>query len=129
MREQFVPYEIALKLKELGFDGLCLTKYGMASLRIYENYKPYRNSEDRYNGGSFCNDLCAAPLWQQAFDWFRDKHNLFSYIDRVYEKAFFDYEYLIGHIVTGGHETYEQARLACLEELIKTIKTKQSCTT
>jgi len=65
IQNQFCSYEIALKLKELGFEERCL---GLVcddgSIIIHQ-----ANKHDQ-----FYNQTCLAPLWQQVIDWFREKH-------------------------------------------------------
>lgn len=81
MKEQFLPYELSLKLKELGFNERCIASYlnKSYSLDYIKNEVLYiderfANSQDQiYNGEKI---ICLAPLWQQAFDWLRDKHNI-----------------------------------------------------
>lgn len=69
MKHLFVPYELALKLKEKGFNEPCLTYY-----------YPDKELSDVFRGGvlnSKCADVhVAAPTHQQAVDWFREKHGL-----------------------------------------------------
>ena len=91
MKKEFVPYEQALELKELGFDERCfyIWKYNGLINLIEENkkkcseYSKWATSEhlDKYilsswHSGDLTNlftedDQCLAPLWQQVFDWFR----------------------------------------------------------
>ena len=62
MKEQFCTFEIALKLKELGFDEPCLGYYEQtldSRPLIITNYE-----EDLY---------LKAPLWQQAISFLFDK--------------------------------------------------------
>lgn len=73
MRNLFVKFEIALKLKDIGFDEKCLMKWKAESNDKFEMYYDedgYWNSENE----SFV--ICSAPLYQQCIDWFRNKHNL-----------------------------------------------------
>lgn len=67
MEEQFVPYEIALELKELGFNVLCFCGYNR-NKKLYLNghnvYTPIEGFKITANTGKI-----PAPLWQQAFDW------------------------------------------------------------
>lgn len=66
MKEQFVSYEIALKLKELGFDEPC---FG-----LYKNEILYRDYET-FQWNEFSNCI-KAPLWQQVEQFLRNKYNL-----------------------------------------------------
>ena len=69
MEKEFVPYKLAVKLKELGFDEECLMLWEhtdfWTNLVRPEEFK--KVVSERY---------CQAPLWQQAFDWCLDKLKL-----------------------------------------------------
>ena len=69
MKEQFVTYEIALKLKEKGFNENCM--YPFVNMMIDTSYVNFIDWNEKYKKH---NGLCAAPLWQQVIDWFREKH-------------------------------------------------------
>jgi hypothetical protein len=59
MQDQFIPYEQALALKELGFDEPCFGYY-----KLTEGHKPYLvNTELRRSPNNYS---ISAPLWQQA---------------------------------------------------------------
>ncbi len=75
MEKQFIPYEQALKIKELGFDEKCLAHY-LVGHRIKDKVS-LEIGDFRYSNDTFCK----APLWQQAFDWFREKHKLMIFIN------------------------------------------------
>ena len=125
MEEEFVPYKIALELKELGFDELCFAKYQkLSECAIYQLQLLAKERN--------CNRLdtaISAPTYSQAFRWFREKYkyigivlpfgdNLFDY--RIYsaDKG----EHLIG---STEYETYEDAELECLKKLIEIVKEKK----
>jgi hypothetical protein len=130
MEKEFIPYTEALELKELGFDEICPTKYGMTSLKLYKDWKPYKNSDDIYEGKFYCNDLCAAPLYSQAFRWFREKYNM---VGQVNVCTYFIYDMSNND---GFHTTlkmikqydrlcnnYEESEFECLKKLIEIIQT------
>lgn len=111
MKNQFVPYELSFKLNELGFDEEC---FG-----FYDNKNKYliqlHSSKDK--------NSILAPLFQQVFDWFREKYNLHCVIDE-YENPK-SWGYLINNDDLDeecNFETYEEARQACLEKLIELSK-------
>lgn len=75
MKEQFVTYEIALKLKKLGFDKYCLGCYEdnnsiLLSIGIMDK-------TSAFTGGVF-----GAPLWQQAIDFLRENHDIDIWIEK-----------------------------------------------
>jgi hypothetical protein len=71
MKDQFVTYQIANKLKAVNFDEPCLGKFNLLNqyLRLFNDGNFYKNSNCSLN------DL-TAPLWQQVIDWFREKYDI-----------------------------------------------------
>ena len=67
MEKQFVTYEIALKLKELGFDEECFGYFAPLKKELTIWHNP-----EVTNQGEFI----LAPLWQQAIDWLREEHRI-----------------------------------------------------
>ena len=137
MNKEFVPYEIALALKELGFDEPCFVYW------VFNNVEITFSTTDNRSGWSmngFTNSqmikkagLCTAPIFSQVFRWFREKYNLFCeiQIDRTTDpKFFFDiyqYEHFGNYkeIRIGEwylYRTYEEAELECLKKLIEIVK-------
>ena len=120
MNKEFVPYEQALALKELGFDEPCFGYWKSKNWLIQE--------KTRTDGYTHADQECSAPLYQQAFRWFREKHNLvFNFISYniVKPKEYhwsitWNDEAKVGGIV----KTYEEAELECLIKLIEICKTK-----
>ena len=130
MKKEFVPYNEALELNELGFDEPCFGCYeeiekrdyklilevtisiGLSTLNGIRNY----NQEDRV----------AAPTYSQAFRWFREKYKLHSTITSISQESW------QWHITKPGESlgklydedfyTYEEAELACLKKLIEIVK-------
>ena len=107
MNKEFIPYDQALELKELGF------------------------KKDNDFGLLYKGDDIPSILYQQAFRWFREKYGLFGCIDlqacnpshwfiRIDKIDINDYLY---HSEDENiqYSTYEEAELACLTKLIKLI--------
>jgi hypothetical protein len=125
MEKELIPYEQALDLKELGFDEECLAFYNSTFQTPNELLYPQYGGE--VGNWNVENHLISAPLYQQAFSWFRKNRLRFCITARKFEKDYLykvnilnfteyndDYEYL----------TYEEAELACLMKLIQIIKNK-----
>ena len=103
MEKEFVPYELAVKLKQLGFDEPCIATHGYLEL--------YINTDDGH---------LKAPLFQQAFRWFREDLTCDSWIrpNLVIDGPKI-YQFLINDKLDDEwYETYEEAELACLTKLI-----------
>lgn len=125
MNKEFIPYEQAVELKELGYDEPCMCIYdkdGKLERSLLEY--PIINSKNGFH--EFWN-IITAPLYQQAFRWFREKHNLPSNL----ELLDIGWDYVIYLNVTeevdfneGPWNTYEEAELACLKKLIEIVKNK-----
>lgn len=120
---EFIPYGQALELKELGFDEECLSYYEGES---FSYHLATMTSGDDY--------IIPAPLYQQAFRWFRDKKLSDMCICRYQSRddGGIYYYYHITHDFgieetrhfKEGFITYEEAELACLKVLIGIVKNK-----
>ncbi len=127
MKEQFIPYELAIKLKELGFDEICFKYYACKDCLL--PYRLFRNNSDKIQKENF---QCTAPLWQQAFDWFRKKGYECSVINKNKDNGKF-YGGYIKHnedewskSIGSNYVTFEEARLACIEKLIEIVQSSIS---
>jgi hypothetical protein len=75
MSKEFVPYEEALALKELGFDNVpCLAIYYNVTDTDdidydAERHFTYSHYETQYYANKGYKDAVLAPLYQQAFRW------------------------------------------------------------
>jgi hypothetical protein len=115
----FVHYEQALALKELGFDELCFGYWKSKNWLIQE--------KTRTDGYTHADQECSAPLYQQAFRWFREKHGYYYPIHRTTNNTN-QVLYSIGPYA-GDYFTYEEAELACLKNLIEIVKQQTHATT
>ena len=121
MNKEFVPYEEALALKELGFDEPVMFTYYRKKLGYIKN---------SIKSGEMPNlpypKYVLAPLYQQAFRWFREKYGMKFYIK---QDNWNHWCIPMIHIpetnnhedICGSYETYEEAELACLRKLIEII--------
>lgn len=71
----FVTYEIALKLKEKGFDQPCFGSYYDEGKFSFWNWTVYTDYPYLTKNSVLIN-MIAAPLWQQVIDWLSDVHNI-----------------------------------------------------
>lgn len=109
--KEFVSYEIAVALKKLGFDEICLVTYHKELHTIIPIYTEYSNQ-----------DVIKAPLKQQAFRWFREKYELFSFVF-IFDEGF-GYETFKEGIsqINDSFDTYEEAENACIDKLLELCK-------
>jgi hypothetical protein len=139
VNKEFVSYELSKELKELGFDEPCFGFYftsldrktgePITDVVIAETKKQVHYGDME----------CSAPLWQQAFRWFKDKHNyMHQIIDvEVSTNTIKGYRFKFGIWKLNdidipnfyymddsplGYLTYEEAELECLKKMIKILK-------
>jgi len=133
MENEFTTYEQALALKELGFDEPCIGWYNPQV-----NYKEV--TTDKYWAFHLTGEwenFKPAPTFSQGFKWFREKHGLIGLPRRdpsrnyngwwfeIFEQkiksdnpiSLDDSDYI-------NFDTYEEAELECLKQLIKVVKEK-----
>jgi hypothetical protein len=128
---EFVPYEQALTLKELGFNERCLATYDInfdTSLVFNRKYANYSNDAMKY--------VFNAPLYSQAFRWFREKYdltwehqfddsNISLYVGEItYPDNNLDFFKIIEVEYNGYNKAYKEAELECLKKLIEITKQK-----
>jgi len=118
MEKEFVPYELALRLKALGFDKLCFGWYftdqtDKVQMQTCHNYCGWLRGNN-----------CSAPTFSQVFRWFREKGE-----DSILLPTSQFYTPLVYNERTSGkkkelYDTYEEAELACLEKLLEIVESK-----
>ena len=143
MNKQFISYEQAVALKELGFDESCLAFYNLflgkptiPTIYFQEGCKTddcYWIKNSGTNTDSSPDEYVAAPLHQQAFEWFREKFKLPSEVRFVANLEVYDYRitkigvaynnsFYDGVRPGRGYTTYKEAQSACLDKLIEISK-------
>jgi hypothetical protein len=115
MNKDFVEYEEALELKQLGFDEPCFGVYA---------------TKDGYVRKSAYDENGDAPTYSQAFRWFREKygHHFQPFVDDNqtfgYLITYFTDEGRIDKPIKRGFKTPEEAEIVCLRQLIEILKEK-----
>jgi hypothetical protein len=127
MKKEFIPYEQALELKELGFDEDCLGWYQDNTLRLDINSNQSIKFHEHLGRFKGC---FLAPLYQQTFRWFREKYGLYAEIFVDDNKTFGFYitsfieEGRLDKPITRQFNTYDEAELGCVKQLIEIIDRK-----
>ena len=146
MTKEFVPYDRALKLRQLGFDEKGFIFIYWMNSRDYitkERYLPTiwsesgsssRNIKYDWDVKTFMDDFkdvlfieLQIPTFSQAFRWFREKYDLFTHIERGENpKNFYPIIDNVSHKYNPKlwFDTYEETELACLEKLIEIVESK-----
>ena len=121
LEKEFVTYEQALALHELGFDEMCFGFYSSPILELMH----CKNSEPWMGNG-----VVSAPLKQQVFRWFREKYGLYSIIHcPLRNRANFT---ITGFDIERGTYSdtllisYEEAENACIDKLISICKQQKN---
>jgi len=145
-KKKCLPYQTCLELKALGFDEPCVCwhmNYGKEFDRWLHPFEGCKNSRMPEDG-------VAAPTMEDALAWFREKHKLFGTVNWYKSKHGLVYNYEIFgmelpkddetgekndvrevHPRSGydnmaydsdEYETYEEAQVNCVIELIQMIK-------
>jgi hypothetical protein len=131
MENEFVSYIQAVALKELGFDEPCLAFWdGKNTDAFYFNVM--RDASGDYTPFQKHGRLkwFGAPLYQQAFRWFREKYDLFYSVvyqddepDNKFEGSIWKKDHYL-NVWNEIYNTHEEAEQACLDKLIEIIKNK-----
>ena len=135
MEKEFTQYTEALALKELGFDEKCYGYFTRDEEFFYFDVddlsSAYTKNMDNLVVNSVNGLECTAPLYQQAFRWFREKYKLEGITQQA--EDFVWYKWKISQYNEDGkkyvadwyeYETYEEAELACIKKLIEIVKEK-----
>jgi hypothetical protein len=136
LESEFIPYNLALRMKALSYKEKVLTYYENGVPKLY-------NDILGWDFNSSFLTCCSRPTFQSAFNWFRKKYGLYSWIqlhngyinDSFYPElpitfSIMDrktgnkyYERDIPHNYL--YKTNEKAEIACLKKLIEIVEQKQ----
>ena len=126
MEKEFIPYELALELKQLGFDEPCFGIYFNFTQELFIGKTINKHTRDVRT---------LAPTYSQAFRWFRENHNLNHMLNPftrgeviegdLVESMCFGYAIQDEVIGETDFKTYEEAELECLKHLIFIVKAAQ----
>lgn len=140
--KEVVPYKQALALKELEFNEPCLAYYLCSFLKDNFQIKYGITNKNLLKYDKDNKNRISAPLYQQAFRWFREKYGLESYINPELPFSYNNPKYTVIFIKTTKNfitytndtiwirenierkrfNSYEEAELKCLKKLIEIIK-------
>lgn len=136
MNEDFIPFKLAIKLKEKGFRELCLAYYTNDDT-LYHNYshKAGASYTDCYLShnlmpkDSVSGKFVDAPTASQVLKWLRDKKDIYClpHFEQGIDMWLFCVERPLAgsefaeYISDSIYDTYEQAVLAGIEHVINNL--------
>ncbi len=127
MENEFIPYEQALALKELGFEEECFYYWDVNTYnKLYSLARAKGLNKTHYHTTNFNKNPLnlLAPLYQQAFRFFREKYSIQLGICHIH--GGFDCWTNDGDLFENGKycnfKTYEEAELECIKKLIEITK-------
>ena len=111
MKNEFAPYDLALAMKELGFDEVGFGDYFTfedGQIIIDTSHDRDRIITDNPDEKI---ERIKAPTYSQAFRFFREK----GFVNETYIPLF------ITKRISVNGDTYEEAELACVRKLIEIV--------
>jgi hypothetical protein len=129
--KEFVTYDLASRMKALGFTESCFNLYHLNRRELmYVCPNIGEVATYKYDNHNKTNHI-SAPTFSQAFRWFRENYNLISSIDTIIYGCTLNEQEFHYKIITntgvgsyGQFGTYEEAEFACLENLIEIAESK-----
>lgn len=139
---EFIPKDLAIKLKEKGFDKPCFGWYYIESIdeevNLNENFGTYEDCLYSNNLDDFRNidivDRIDAPTIEQVLEWLRDtKYIHFNILPYNYQVGIMYTSLSICQVDPNGkfgmeekfiykaYETYDDACIACIEYVVKCL--------
>lgn len=118
--EEFVPYELAVKLKEKGFNWICSHYYRTNDKKLFMIFP----SED----WSYIEERINAPTILQVLKWLREKHeihieiSIINHDDRIlWTWCIYDIESGDIRPYNGSAESFEKSVLAGIEYVLDNL--------
>ena len=131
-KDKFVPYDLALRLKNIGFNEECFATYFTVGAWQIDCTEGALNLNNNVAGEY----TILAPLWQDAFDWLHDEHHLLAQISRIAQGSYHaiiqsttdeylellrEFDSICIDEVTDVY-TYKDARLQTLTKMIEKVE-------
>ena len=130
MEKEFIPYELALRLKNLGFDEPCFGIFRDNKKLVIGCDSDFAPNNTWCSESKFSNESnISAPIFSQAFRYLRNKYDLrasfpsknyghFEYIIETSNSLFKEFEFEDEEMFT----YHEKAELACLDKLLEVVE-------
>lgn len=126
MQNLFIPYSIALQLKEIGFDEPCLFVYSNKQLKSCSDmWDQNDKNHNQITNHEYANDVeITAPLFEQVLNWFEDLGYQNYVASNSYDgKVNYWFAITAPGLLTftdaTGRKTKKDAQIACIRKLIE----------
>jgi len=137
MEKEFISYELALRMKQLGFNENCY-RVGNPNGAICWRFMDVAGVEgvgiDDILQVEFDERWVEIPTFSQVFRWFREKQDIEGFVHKSIEGNYYFVIKRLGNNESNIYEftktvpknfnTYEEAELTCLEKLIEIVEFK-----
>ena len=137
MEKEFISYELALRMKQLGFNENCY-RVGNPNGAICWRFMDVAGIEgvgiDDILQVEFDERWVQIPTFSQVFRWFREKQDIEGFVHKSIEGNYYFVIKRLGNNESNIYEftktvpknfnTYEEAELTCLEKLIEIVEFK-----
>lgn len=124
MKNQFIPYEHAKMMKELGFDEDCEYSYNEdGEEKINDMYhSPINNTEleKQYKEYGWDSKEISRPLYQQCEEWLWEKHKILIKVSNEWSR--FGASILINKELICATDKYDSPIIAHREGILKAIE-------
>jgi hypothetical protein len=130
MEKEFIPYEQALALKELGFDEPCFAFYRndrqnkkleFTYIELAKNYNGINSKDLFFSKGEDLFLFTSCPTFSQSFRFFREKYSVHASPSKYDETQWW---VQWGSWTSSVFETFEDAELAWLNKMLEIVKRK-----
>jgi hypothetical protein len=132
MEKEFIPYELALRMKQLHFDEPCFGYYETVDKNLVINFNNFPLSEEQQkraglylinnSNSSIPQWAVSAPTFSQAFRWFRKEYPDLDFGVAKIHNGTNNYHYHINLEWVFFEGIYEEAELQCLTKLIEGVE-------
>jgi hypothetical protein len=122
LEEGFVPYDIALELKKIGYTEECWSYF---MLGVFNHSMFPKSYEYLIQMKSVTEDqFVLAPLYQEVFEWFRKEYKMKFHIREDIWNNYCCPNILVGedYKAIGVYPSYKEAEIELIKQLINQIK-------
>ena len=130
MEKEFIPRELAIRLKDIGYDEEVFAWTDIYTEHIVHMYATNKSNMNKYK------EVISIPTWQSVFEWLLETHNVYSVViptitmhwtfkTMTVTKAMVEVP-PYKHVCACDYLERYEARQACLEKLIEIVEQQKT---